>query len=112
MLTGILTGFKKIPTALNRGQGSYSQGDADEAEYDRLRALARQEQDRRHELIAQSRAAYDQGDGAAAKQLSNEAKKHDANSDNVRKYNVLVETLLGGHTTNRGALIFAPTILV
>ncbi|KAF3909720.1 hypothetical protein AA313_de0209115 [Arthrobotrys entomopaga] len=58
---------------------------ADEAEYDRLRGLARTEQNRRHELIAQSREAYQSGDGARAHQLSQEAKKHEANADAYNK---------------------------
>ncbi|KAK6507275.1 hypothetical protein TWF481_005723 [Arthrobotrys musiformis] len=58
---------------------------ADEAEYDRLRGLARSEQNRRHELIGQSREAYQNGDGALAKELSNQAKHHEANADNYNK---------------------------
>ncbi|KAF3933158.1 hypothetical protein ABW19_dt0206604 [Dactylella cylindrospora] len=58
---------------------------SDEAEYDRLRGLARTEQNRRHDLIAQSRQAYADGDGARAHELSQEAKRHEANADAYNK---------------------------
>ncbi|KAK6332507.1 hypothetical protein TWF730_004172 [Orbilia blumenaviensis] len=70
------------PLAKERRGGQHA---ADEAEYDRLRGLARSEQNRRHELIGQSREAYQSGDGARAKELSNEAKRHEANADNYNK---------------------------
>ncbi|KAK6339582.1 hypothetical protein TWF718_008978 [Orbilia javanica] len=70
------------PLARERRGGQHA---ADEAEYDRLRGLARSEQNRRHELIGQSREAYQNGDGALAKELSNEAKRHEANADNYNK---------------------------
>lgn len=70
------------PLARERRGG---QNAADEAEYDRLRGLARSEQNRRHELIRESREAYQNGDGARAKELSNEAKRHEANADNYNK---------------------------
>lgn len=47
-----------------------------EQEYDRLRDLARSEAAKRGQCYDRSRQAYDSGDGAAAKQLSNEAKEH------------------------------------
>ncbi|KAJ5793765.1 hypothetical protein N7457_000364 [Penicillium paradoxum] len=47
-----------------------------EAEYDRLRDLARQEASKRGQCFAQSQEAYSNGDGAGAKQLSEEGKAH------------------------------------
>ncbi|KAF3160099.1 hypothetical protein TWF225_007950 [Orbilia oligospora] len=70
------------PLARERRGGQHA---ADEAEYDRLRGLARNEQNRRHELIGQSREAYQNGDGALAKELSNQAKRHEATADNYNK---------------------------
>lgn len=58
-------------------------GDDDEAEreYDRLRDLARAEAEKRNSCFDRSRRAYDDGDGAAAKELSNEGKAHDRKMD-------------------------------
>ncbi|KAL1977730.1 hypothetical protein VTN31DRAFT_589 [Thermomyces dupontii] len=47
-----------------------------EEEYDRLRNLARQEAQKRNECFDRSRRAYESGDGAAAKQLSEQGKEH------------------------------------
>ncbi|KAJ5561669.1 hypothetical protein N7535_003869 [Penicillium sp. DV-2018c] len=47
-----------------------------EAEYDRLRGLARQEADKRGQCFSRSKEAYASGDGAGAKQLSEEGKAH------------------------------------
>ncbi|KAL6853129.1 hypothetical protein J3F83DRAFT_558558 [Trichoderma novae-zelandiae] len=55
-----------------------------EREYDRLRALARAEANKRGDCFERSRRAYEDGDGARAKELSNEGKAHDAK---VREYN-------------------------
>ncbi|KAI5840516.1 smr domain-containing protein [Morchella snyderi] len=52
--------------------------DADEAEYDRLRGLAREEGQKRGRCFDRSRAAYEAGDGAAAHELSEEGKRHGA----------------------------------
>ncbi|KAH7041290.1 Smr domain protein [Microdochium trichocladiopsis] len=56
-----------------------------EAEYDRLRDLAREEARKRGECYDRSRAAYNDGDGAAAKQLSNEGKAHGAKMEQYNK---------------------------
>ncbi|KAL1994705.1 hypothetical protein VTN49DRAFT_2175 [Thermomyces lanuginosus] len=47
-----------------------------EEEYDRLRNLARQEAQKRNECFDRSRRAYESGDGAAAKELSEQGKEH------------------------------------
>ncbi|KAG0154835.1 hypothetical protein PDIDSM_405 [Penicillium digitatum] len=47
-----------------------------EAEYDRLRDLARQEASKRAQCFSRSKEAYSNGDGAGAKQLSEEGKAH------------------------------------
>jgi DNA-nicking Smr family endonuclease len=52
-----------------------------EAEYDRLRANAREEQHKRQELSHKSQEAYQRGDGALAKELSNQAKEHASRAD-------------------------------
>ncbi|KAJ6257950.1 hypothetical protein Dda_7740 [Drechslerella dactyloides] len=70
------------PLAKERRGGQHA---ADEAEYDRLRGLARSEQNRRHDLIGESRAAYQNGDKARAHELSQEAKRHEANADAYNK---------------------------
>ncbi|KAL8397700.1 hypothetical protein RB594_004418 [Gaeumannomyces avenae] len=63
---------------------NHSAGDDVEAEYDRLRDLARQEAAKRGECFDRSRDAYTNGNGAEAKRLSDEGKKHGAM---VEKYN-------------------------
>ncbi|TFB02290.1 hypothetical protein CCMA1212_006008 [Trichoderma ghanense] len=55
-----------------------------EREYDRLRDLARAEANKRNDCFERSRRAYEDGDGARAKALSNEGKAHDAK---MREYN-------------------------
>lgn len=47
-----------------------------EQEYDRLRDLARQEAAKRNSCFQRSREAYENGDGAAAKELSEQGKEH------------------------------------
>ncbi|EEP79558.1 conserved hypothetical protein [Uncinocarpus reesii 1704] len=47
-----------------------------EAEYDRLRDLARQEATKRGSCFERSQQAYAAGDGAGAKQLSEQGKEH------------------------------------
>ncbi|KAH8668345.1 hypothetical protein BX600DRAFT_548705 [Xylariales sp. PMI_506] len=59
-------------------------GDA-EAEYDRLRDLARQEAAKRNSCFDRSHQAYERGDGAEAKNLSNEGKAHAAKMDEYNK---------------------------
>ncbi|TLS23831.1 hypothetical protein PpBr36_08784 [Pyricularia pennisetigena] len=64
---------------------SHSENNDVEAEYDRLRDLARQEARKRGECFERSRQAYENGDGAEAKRLSNEGKKHGANMERYNK---------------------------
>ncbi|RDW89855.1 Smr domain-containing protein [Aspergillus mulundensis] len=59
------------PRAFNHSQST----DA-EAEYDRLRDLARQEASKRGSCFQRSQEAYASGDGAAAKELSEQGKAH------------------------------------
>ncbi|PLB43537.1 DUF1771-domain-containing protein [Aspergillus steynii IBT 23096] len=59
------------PRAFNHEQS----GDA-EAEYDRLRDLARQEASKRGSCFQRSQEAYSNGDGAGAKELSEQGKAH------------------------------------
>ncbi|KAK4239991.1 hypothetical protein C8A03DRAFT_42451 [Achaetomium macrosporum] len=47
-----------------------------EAEYDRLRELARSEGDRKKSCFERAHEAYERGDGARAKELSEEGKRH------------------------------------
>ncbi|KAK5092004.1 hypothetical protein LTR70_006111 [Exophiala xenobiotica] len=55
-----------------------------EEEYDRLRDLARQEASKRGNCYERSKEAYNNGDGAAAKALSNEGKAH---GERMEQYN-------------------------
>ncbi|GLI72034.1 hypothetical protein PoHVEF18_000201 [Penicillium ochrochloron] len=68
------------PRAFNHDQS----GDA-EQEYDRLRALARQEASKRGECFSRSKEAYSSGDGARAKQLSEEGKAHGRKMEEYNK---------------------------
>ncbi|CAG8306571.1 unnamed protein product [Penicillium nalgiovense] len=56
-----------------------------EAEYDRLRDLARREASKRGECFGRSKEAYSSGDGAAAKQLSEEGKAHGRKMDEYNR---------------------------
>ncbi|KAL4743331.1 hypothetical protein BDV11DRAFT_122865 [Aspergillus similis] len=55
---------------------NHSQSNDAEAEYDRLRDLARQEASKRNSCFQRSQEAYASGDGAAAKELSEQGKAH------------------------------------
>ncbi|POS87034.1 hypothetical protein EPUL_000639, partial [Erysiphe pulchra] len=55
---------------------NYSPNNEVEGQYDHLRTLARQEQEKRSSFSKKSQEAYKQGDGATAHQLSEQAKKH------------------------------------
>ncbi|KAJ5727917.1 hypothetical protein N7493_005737 [Penicillium malachiteum] len=68
------------PRAFNHDQSS----DA-EAEYDRLRDLARQEASKRGSCFSRSKEAYSSGDGARAKQLSEEGKAHGRKMEEYNK---------------------------
>ncbi|KKK24524.1 hypothetical protein P175DRAFT_0454540 [Aspergillus ochraceoroseus IBT 24754] len=68
------------PRAFNHEQSS----DA-EAEYDRLRDLARQEAAKRNSCFQRSKEAYSSGDGAQAKELSEQGKAHGRKMDEYNK---------------------------
>ncbi|KAL2016236.1 hypothetical protein VTK56DRAFT_4041 [Thermocarpiscus australiensis] len=55
---------------------SHSTSEEVEAEYDRLRALARSEGDKKKSCFDRAHEAYERGDGAEAKALSEEGKRH------------------------------------
>ncbi|RFN43917.1 hypothetical protein FIE12Z_11824 [Fusarium flagelliforme] len=59
--------------------------DSIEQEYDRLRDLARAEAGKRNDCFSRSRQAYEDGDGAGAKELSNEGKAHAARMDDYNQ---------------------------
>ncbi|KAF2858228.1 DUF1771-domain-containing protein [Piedraia hortae CBS 480.64] len=56
-----------------------------EAEYDRLRAAARNEKGQRQHFAAQARQAYERGDGARAHQFSQQAQEHGAAADQFNR---------------------------
>lgn len=64
----------------NHGASSSS-----EAEYDRLRTLARQEASKRSSCLSRSQQAYASGDGASAHSLSEEGKQHGASMAQYNK---------------------------
>ena len=64
---------------------NHQQSGDSEAEYDRLRDLARQEHSKRQHCSSESRKAYERGDGASAHELSQEAKSHGAKADQYNK---------------------------
>ncbi|BCR86440.1 Smr domain-containing protein [Aspergillus chevalieri] len=68
------------PRAFNHDQSN----DA-EAEYDRLRDLARQEASKRGSCFQRSQEAYSSGDGAAAKELSEQGKAHGRKMEEYNK---------------------------
>jgi len=67
--------------ALNPRVSAAHDNRADDAEYKRLRAAASHEHDIKSRLLGESQQAYQTGDGARAKELSNEAKQHDQAMD-------------------------------
>ncbi|KAG5367007.1 Smr domain-containing protein [Yarrowia sp. B02] len=58
---------------------------ATDGEYKKLRDMAHKEYERRKELSQKSQQAYKSGDGAGAKQLSEEAKKHGEKMDQYNR---------------------------
>ncbi|KAJ8123465.1 hypothetical protein ONZ43_g601 [Nemania bipapillata] len=56
-----------------------------ETEYDELRKKAREEVAKRQSCMDRAHEAYERGDGATAKQLSNEGKRHAAEADKYFK---------------------------
>jgi DNA-nicking Smr family endonuclease len=69
-----------ISTAFNHAQSHSA-----EAEYDRLRNLARQEQAKKQSCFDRAHEAYERGDGAAAHNLSEEGKRHGQAVDQYNK---------------------------
>jgi DNA-nicking Smr family endonuclease len=65
-----------LPKAFN-----HSAGNDAEAEYDRLRDMARAEAAKKSSCFDRAHQAYERGDGAQAKALSEEGKKHAAQQD-------------------------------
>ncbi|KAA6407642.1 MAG: hypothetical protein FRX48_08480 [Lasallia pustulata] len=72
-------------TSLGSRAVGHTQGGNAEAEYDRLRGLARQEHDKRSSCLDRAHNAYGRGDGAAAHELSEEAKRHAQLMDQYNK---------------------------
>ncbi|KAK4694503.1 hypothetical protein P7C71_g3094, partial [Lecanoromycetidae sp. Uapishka_2] len=72
-------------TQLGGGAFNHWTQQSTEAEYDRLRDLARQEAGKRSSCLDKSRHAYERGDGAAAHELSEEGKRHGAMMDQYNK---------------------------
>ncbi|CAC9893407.1 unnamed protein product [Aureobasidium pullulans] len=64
---------------------NHQQSGDSEAEYDRLRDLARQEHGKRQHCSAESQKAYARGDGGAAHDLSQEAKNHGQKADDYNR---------------------------
>ncbi|MDI1488586.1 MAG: hypothetical protein OHK93_007861 [Ramalina farinacea] len=68
-------------TQLGGGAFNHQSSSNAEAEYDRLRDLARQEAGKRSSCMAKSQQAYQRGDGASAHSFSEEGKRHGAMMD-------------------------------
>ncbi|KAL4879409.1 hypothetical protein BJY04DRAFT_193921 [Aspergillus karnatakaensis] len=64
---------------------NHSQSNDAEAEYDRLRDLARQEASKRGSCFERSQEAYTSGDGARAKELSEQGKAHGRKMEEYNK---------------------------
>ncbi|KAF1986464.1 DUF1771-domain-containing protein [Aulographum hederae CBS 113979] len=63
-------------THLGPSKFNHSPSSSAEAEYDRLRGLARDEHSKAQSLSSRSQQAYQSGDGGSAHELSEESKKH------------------------------------
>ncbi|CAF9902904.1 MAG: hypothetical protein HETSPECPRED_000051 [Heterodermia speciosa] len=74
-----------LTTQLGGHAFNHNQSQHAEAEYDRLRTLARQEHDKRSSCMDNSHNAYQRGDGASAHALSEEGKRHGAMMDQYNK---------------------------
>ncbi|KAK8136643.1 Smr domain protein [Apiospora sp. TS-2023a] len=72
-------------TRLGGNAFSHSADNDAEKEYDRLRDLAGQEAKKRNECFDKAHQAYERGDGAEAKQLSNEGKRHASQMESYNK---------------------------
>lgn len=64
---------------------NHSQSSDAEAEYDRLRDLARKEQSQHQHWAAEARQAYERGDGASAHEASQKSKQFAAQADDYNK---------------------------
>ncbi|RAH40981.1 Smr domain-containing protein [Aspergillus brunneoviolaceus CBS 621.78] len=64
---------------------NHEQSQDTEAEYDRLRDLARQEASKRNSCFQRSQEAYTSGDGARAKELSEQGKAHGRKMEEYNK---------------------------
>ncbi|EGP91547.1 unnamed protein product [Zymoseptoria tritici ST99CH_1A5] len=69
------------------GGGAFNHGPSSnaEAEYDRLRDLARKEQGQHQHYAAEARRAYESGDGGRAHDMSTQSKNHAAKADQYNK---------------------------
>ncbi|EKJ73507.1 hypothetical protein NXS19_009203 [Fusarium pseudograminearum] len=74
-----------IPMQRLGGRAFAHDDDSIEQEYDRLRDMARAEAEKRNDCFARSRQAYEDGDGAGAKELSNQGKAHAARMDDYNQ---------------------------
>ncbi|KAI1469532.1 Smr domain protein [Daldinia caldariorum] len=72
-------------TRLGGGAFNHSPSNDAEAEYDRLRDLARAEAAKRNSCFDRAHQAYERGDGAEAKELSNEGKRHAAKMEEYNR---------------------------
>ncbi|KAI4098784.1 MAG: hypothetical protein LQ339_006284 [Xanthoria mediterranea] len=75
----------QMSTQLGGHAFNHGQSGGAEAEYDRLRNLARQEHSKKSACMDKSRNAYERGDGAAAHELSEEGKRHGAMMEQYNK---------------------------
>lgn len=64
---------------------NHAQSSSAEAEYDRLRALARAENGKKQSCFDRAHQAYERGDGAEAHELSEEGKRHARLADQYNK---------------------------
>ncbi|KAK2744941.1 hypothetical protein FQN57_004071 [Myotisia sp. PD_48] len=76
---------KAIPSFLGARAFNHSQHEDSEAEYDRLRAAARREAEKRGSCFERSRRAYESGDGQLAKELSEQGKAHGRKMEEFNK---------------------------
>ncbi|RDW64956.1 hypothetical protein BP6252_10607 [Coleophoma cylindrospora] len=77
--------MKQLGPQLGGKAFNHSSNNDSEAEYDRLRDLARQEAAKRGSCFDKAHQAYERGDGAAAHELSEEGKQHAAKMDQYNK---------------------------
>ncbi|KAI4236462.1 MAG: hypothetical protein LQ349_002534 [Xanthoria aureola] len=75
----------QMSTQLGGHAFNHGQSGGAEAEYDRLRNLARQAHSKKSACMDKSRNAYERGDGAAAHELSEEGKRHGAMMEQYNK---------------------------